>query len=207
MESIGGSMPNLQEIVDAYYSEDCNMYHAAEKMGMAETTFRRKYNKAVKDGVKPSVHLTLEAQLLKAKDELRDARGTIRDMQRDELKAAAIRSQILSIAEQSPEPPEWLFELGDIGEAGVPCTIWSDWHWSEVVFKNQVNGVNEYNSKVAHARAKNLVKRTINLCTNHMVGTDYPFFVLCLGGGMISGALHPELAESDDQTPIESMLE
>lgn len=200
-------MQSLQQVIDAFYEHDRQKQAAADSIGMPHTTFYRKLKKAQEEGLKPTKHLSIDMQLQKAKDELRDLRGTMRDMQRDEISAAAIRSHILSIAESSPEPPEWLLEYGELGHAGVPCTIWSDWHWGEVVFKNQVNGVNEFNSKVAHARARNLVKRTIDLCKNHMVGTDYPFFVLNLGGDMISGSLHPELAESDDQTPIESLLD
>jgi hypothetical protein len=76
-------------------------------------------------------------------------------------------------------------------------TIWSDWHFGEVVFPSQVNGVNEFNLSIAHQRVRLLVDRTIDLFLNNMVDPNYPGIVVCLGGDLVSGGIHDELAQTD----------
>jgi hypothetical protein len=156
------------------------------------------------------------------KDHLRDAeeiirrlnaeavvyRREIKQLQREEDTAEAIRKEIFAIAAHDPEPPEWLTgKSGKIGARGTPMTIWSDWHASEVVKGAQINYVNEFNSAICKQRAFRLFDTTVDLSYNHMgrAKTQYPGIIVMLGGDMIGGNIHEELAWTNDRTPHQAV--
>lgn len=141
--------------------------------------------------------------------EIRNLKASLRGLQQRTDHEKEIREQIYKIAAQSPEPPDWLIRLGKAGFRGTPCTIWSDWHYGEVVNGAEVVGMNEFNATVCERRVKRLVERTIDLAFNHMgkPGTDYPGIVVMLGGDMISGAIHEELLATDDRTANQGVVE
>ena len=85
--------------------------------------------------------------------------------------------------------------------------FWSDWHWGEVVAREQVGGVNTFNRKVAETRVQRLVAHTIDLCKNHMTNPNYPGIVVCLGGDFITGAIHEELAVTNWGTVQQQFIE
>jgi predicted phosphodiesterase len=83
----------------------------------------------------------------------------------------------------------------------------TDWHWGEVVEPGQIGGVNLYNMEVSKARAKAFVTNTVDLLKNHMVNPDYPGIVLMLGGDMVSGTIHDELVETNEQPIMPVVLD
>jgi hypothetical protein len=96
--------------------------------------------------------------------------------------------------------PEWLVRpVKALGSPGVPTLFASDWHWGEVVAPLQINGVNEYNMKIARGRAKAMIERAIDLLNNHMVNPKYPGIVFALGGDMVSGDIHEELVATNEK--------
>lgn len=139
--------------------------------------------------------------------ELAEARALIKKLTQESLDAKVIRENIYNIAAYDPDPPEWLVRSKAGSNRGCPVTIWSDFHYGEVVFKNQVGGVNEYNKQIARARAKKLVETTIDLAHNHMgnAKATYPGAVICLGGDMLGGDIHEELAKTNDRTTQQSI--
>ena len=84
------------------------------------------------------------------------------------------------------------------GAPGFPMTIWSDWHWGEVVRLDEVGGLNEFNYEIALARVDRLVNATIGLLRDYAgKNPDYPGIYICLGGDMLSGGIHDELVETN----------
>lgn len=135
-------------------------------------------------------------------------KSNVARLQRDADTAEEIRRVIFNLSEHDPEPPAWTWKVGGPGEhRGGPCTIWSDWHYSEVIDPSQVGGANKFNAAIAKKRAQKLVETTADLCYNHMGSANktYPGIVVCLGGDMISGVIHEELAESNDRTPMQAV--
>lgn len=133
---------------------------------------------------------------------------TVEQIRRDNDTAEAIRQEIFGIAAHTAEPPDWVSDIrGKMGSRGGPVTIWSDWHYGEVVQPDEVGGVNKFNMHVAKRRARALVDTTIDLCFNHMgrASTKYPGIVVCLGGDMIGGDIHEELMVTNDRTSHQSV--
>jgi len=110
-----------------------------------------------------------------------------------------VRTKIFKLASEPVTVPDWLVQRREVaGDLGVPTLFASDWHWAEVVDPRQINGVNEYNLEIAHRRARKMIERTIHLLRNCMVGAQYPGIVFALGGDMVSGDIHDELAVSNE---------
>jgi predicted phosphodiesterase len=121
--------------------------------------------------------------------------------------AEAIRKEIYGMSEVAAEPPKWCIDAAPAHLPGVPMTMWSDWHWGEIVDLAQTGGVNKFNRAIAKERVKRLVQVTIDLCYKHMVQPKYPGIVICLGGDMITGNIHEELRETNEGPLQVTLLE
>lgn len=147
-----------------------------------------------------------QREVVRLRDENARLRKALTDAHRGEIDADAIRQIIGGITAAPTEPPQWLLREQKGGKAKhVPMTIWSDWHCGEVVSKYETNGQNEYDTAIFEARVRKLVEKTIHLCRQHGPG-NYPGIVINLLGDMVSGALHPELAKTDEEEVIPCVL-
>lgn len=118
--------------------------------------------------------------------------------------ARTLRENVYKIAAYDPDPPEWLAREGRAGQRGVPSTIWSDWHYGEVV---RMPGINTFDKNVAKKRIQRLCETTVDLAFNHMgrAKTTYPGCIVALGGDMLGGDIHEELMKSNDRTTQQSI--
>ena len=76
----------------------------------------------------------------------------------------------------------------------------------EVVLANQINGANAYNREIANRRLKHLFTKTVDLLIHHMAKPNYEYFVLDLGGDLLSGNIHEELRETNEAPVSQSMM-
>lgn len=130
--------------------------------------------------------------------------------QREADTAEEIRRRIWEIASYSPDPPEWIVkERPHGGERGIPITLWSDWHRGEVVRPEEIEGLNEFNSRIHDRRVRRLVETITDLCYNHMGrgNPKYPGIVAMLGGDFINGDIHEELQINADRTTQQNINE
>ncbi len=136
--------------------------------------------------------------------ELLVARKLIESLSKEQDDAKTVRENIYKIAAYDPEPPEWMVREGRAGARGVPATIWSDWHYSEVV---RMPGINTYDKHVARRRIKLLAETTVDLAFNHMgrAKITYPGCIVALGGDMLGGDIHEELIKTNDRTTQQSI--
>jgi hypothetical protein len=128
---------------------------------------------------------------------------TIKSIRRENDTAEAIRQEIWGLAARPPQPAPWTTGRGvRNGSRGGPLLMVSDIHYGETINPDEVGGVNEYNKNVAKKRVKRLVDTTIDLCFQHMgrANVTYPGLVMCLGGDLIGGDIHEELAAYNDRT-------
>lgn len=174
---------------------------AAVALGFDPTTINKRCKMGAQRG------LTAETKTLSSEDRLRIANQQLKrdlaSMTKEADSAERIRTEIYNLASRTAEPPKWLTPAkAPPGSRGVPCTLWSDWHYGEVVRPEEIGGVNEFNAEVAKQRITTLVDRTIDLAFNHMGRAEkkYPGIVVMLGGDMISGDIHEELFATNDRT-------
>lgn len=105
-------------------------------------------------------------------------------------------------------PPEWTTAPLKAGsDPGVPTLFLSDLHWGERVDPRQIGGVNEFNLSIAHDRMRYTVDTAIHLLRILDRDMNYPGIVLALGGDMISGNIHDELAATNELNTMPTVLD
>ena len=141
--------------------------------------------------------------------DIRHLRAEVDRLRKVALDHAVIRDQILRITHGKPPVPAWTISApkSSKGLPGVPTLFLSDLHWGEVVDPKQIGGVNAYSLKVARERLRLVVANTVELLRKHMVNPRYPGIVLCLGGDMLSGNIHDELAKSNEKEVMPCLLD
>lgn len=203
------TMADYQRVIDME-AQGLPVMEAAKLLDIPHQTYRSRLQKAHQLGLTPGPveemsEMAQEVQDLK--DQIRALNGELRTTRRENITSQAVRKVILGLADQSPSPPTWTLRPDKMGDAGIPILKISDLHWGEVVDPAAVNGVNEYNTAIAHKRMRRLIEKTLSLCFNHMVGTNYPGIVVNLEGDLISGDIHNELRETNDLTTMQSFLD
>lgn len=146
-------------------------------------------------------------ELERLRDENTALRRALTQARREEDSAEHLRETIFQIAGEDPAPPTWLYEPTYGGAPGVPVSMWSDWHWDEVVKADELGGLNEYNTTVQVRRLKALYTKIIDLAFQHMVNPQYPGIVINLGGDMITGEIHEELADTNERYVLQTLLD
>lgn len=180
---------------------------AAKALGLTDNQAKTMHVLAAQRGLTADTPVVDEKEKLRIA--LRRAEADIKALAMERDTAESIRREIYGLASRTPEPPTWLTKVGTIGKRGTPITMWSDWHYGEVVRPEEVGGVNEFNTAIAATRINTLVETIIDLCFNHMgkADTKYPGIVVCLGGDMISGDIHEELLATNERTPQQCINE
>lgn len=144
-------------------------------------------------------------QIIRLKEQNRILETTLERIERDNLTTAEIREKIYGLSNAKPEIPQWLKpDRKTSGNPGVPMTLWSDWHYGEVVTAEEMAGKNQYNLKIADQRIDVLVHEIIDITRRNNKGFQkYPGIVVALGGDMISGDdLHDELTVTNQNRTI-----
>lgn len=106
------------------------------------------------------------------------------------------------------DPPKWLSDTSNkksIG--GIPLLFISDVHFDEVVKPEEINGANQYNRSIAVRRLERTFKMATWLCHNQFAAPKYEGIVCALGGDMVSGNIHEELAETNQHRILRTCLD
>lgn len=125
--------------------------------------------------------------------------------------AEAMRSFIHDLSEyEIKRRPDWLKPkkvVSNSSNTGIPTLFLSDIHFDETVFPAQVEGMNEYNHNIAVARIKHTFLTTVDLLKNKISNPKYDGIVCALGGDLLSGNIHEELAETNEQPILKSAMD
>jgi hypothetical protein len=199
-------LTDAQLIERLQVAEQLKGTEAAAKFGVNLRTFQRSVELAKARGLTAASEAPNELDRALAKIGRLEAEN--KGLTRAALSADQLRQEIYGLSKAVPEPPKWMLSAArNIKTPGVPMTLWSDWHWGETVNPEEIGGVNAFSRDIANERVKELVKRTVLLAKHHMVRPTYPGIVVCLGGDMITGAIHEELALTNWGTVQEQFLQ
>jgi len=178
---------------------------AAEALGLNVATFNTRVRVAKSRGLKPDPAIKQEQGAY-----IKRLEGELVKAEKDRLTHSAIRRAIIGLADSvaRTEPPKWLVtQQGSDSSPGVPTLFASDLHWGEVVHPSQIGGVNKFNVEIAHKRLDRLGERAVRLLSIISPKLDYPGIVLVLGGDMISGNIHDELAATNELNSMPAVLD
>lgn len=104
------------------------------------------------------------------------------------------------------DPPVWLKKTSKAKNHATVVAMLSDTHFDEVVLPGEMDGLNSYNRKIATQRLELFTQNVIHLSQNYLSGVTYDGMVLMLGGDIFSGDIHEELAETNEDTMLGSLL-
>lgn len=183
---------------------------AAKKHGLRRTTLTHRHQAAIEMGLKPGKVGLAPDDPRHLKAEIKRLSTELAKAQKTELTHEAIKRHIIAMTQEveAVEPPAWMREKSGVSSSpGVPTLFISDLHWGEIVHPTQINGVNEYNLKIAHKRLDIAGERAVRLLSIIDPKMGYPGIVIPLGGDMISGNIHDELATTNELNTMPTVLD
>jgi hypothetical protein len=105
------------------------------------------------------------------------------------------------------EPPKWLAPASSSKKKHATLTLLlSDTHFDEVVLPEEVGGLNAYNRTIAEYRLKLWAENATKMARHYLSGVTYDGVVVMLGGDIFSGDIHEELAQTNEDTMLGSLL-
>ncbi len=147
----------------------------------------------------------LKAKKLKAENE--KLRDHVSNLEIEAVSSTVLKELIYGVQAAGPMGDvSWLTPKTWSKTKGTPCLFISDVHFDEVVDPAQINGMNQYNRKIACKRLQHTFNQTISLLRHEIKDPQYDGIVLALGGDMLSGNIHEELAETNDAQILESCI-
>lgn len=91
--------------------------------------------------------------------------------------------------------------------SATAVAVASDWHIAESVHSANVNGLNEFNLKVAERRAQSFFQNVVRLVKLFGEASHINTLVLALLGDFINGQLREEAMENNSLRPMDEMLQ
>lgn len=198
----------MQQAMDAVTKFDGNVLAASRFLKIPEATLRNRWEAAKRNEFKPGQTHKIADERSLLLDKIRRLETDLKSTGRDMLDEAYVKSKIIKMVSMNPDIPKWLTKAPTAkdGNVGVPTLFASDWHWGEVVDKNQIGGVNRYSMAIAQDRARTMIDVTIDICRNHLNITT-PGIVFALGGDMVTGDIHEELSATNDAEIMPTVLD
>lgn len=112
-----------------------------------------------------------------------------------------------TIMQADLEPPKWLAENPKSGKKKATLVVMlSDTHFDEVVLPEEVDGLNAYNRTIATLRLEKWTQNVIKMAKHYLAGVTYDGIVIILGGDIFSGDIHEELAQTNSDTILGSLM-
>jgi predicted phosphodiesterase len=178
---------------------------AARAINVPRPNLARWYERAKTDGMlSPAV--TSSADL---KAQLNIALARVKNAEKERLTDDFIKSRICKLVDTPLSPPDWVSKPSRKTDdlTGVPMLFLSDVHHGEVVRPEEIGHINSFDVTTSNARIRTYIQVAIALLTKHLANPKYPGCVLMLGGDMVSGSIHEELANTNELEPIPAALD
>lgn len=178
---------------------------AASELGVARTTFRRLLKKGQNQD---SNYEDKDLKIRRLEKTVSSLKTELKKAQDEQLTNSDVRKYILGIKEQGDALPDWTVQKKkDKNQDNIPSMLLADFHWGEQVEPSQVFGLNEYNMEIAQKRIKKVTENAIWLLRYHIRQESYPGFVLHLNGDLISGDIHDELSQTNEDQVMPVVLD
>lgn len=204
--------------LDQYPTHDA----VANKLNLPKDSVRRLVNQARSVGIK-AIQRVLMNEAIKEhetrsenkfareniilKAQLKQLREQLDASHEDTISNERLVRIIRNAADSEPQSDlSWLtYKNKQDSSKSVPVLFLSDLHFDEVVEPSQVEFVNEYNREIATKRIRAVFNNALDLLTKKLKA-KYAGAVVALGGDLLSGNIHEELAETNEATILESIL-
>ena len=149
----------------------------------------------------------LQAELAKIRRE-RDRVIHVNSLMADKLHMLEQSLEIINEAESAHiEPPKWMSPTASSKKRHATLALLlSDTHFDEVVDEIEVGGLNKFNREIAERRLRTWADNSVKIARHHLAGVTYDGVLVMLGGDIFSGDIHEELAQTNQDTMLGSLL-
>lgn len=114
--------------------------------------------------------------------------------------------RITQLKPEDTKVPKWIAPKRVASpHAATPVLLLSDLHLDEVVNKNEMDGLNEYNREIAKQRLERVVNKTVEYLKTYTAGVSWDGIMVAVLGDIITGAIHEELAKTNE-APIPATI-
>lgn len=103
-------------------------------------------------------------------------------------------------------PKSFPFTVSSKDSEATAVVLASDFHIEEEVPSITVNGLNEYNLKIAEQRTKEFFQNTLKLVQTQQHSVKIDTLVVALLGDFISSSIHDALLEINQLRPIDAII-
>lgn len=153
---------------------------------------------ATADGGPPSDPIDLR----RLRDRVAQLSNDLRAAERRTVEAENWREMVLGLRDMPMPPVSFPAPPHSRGDAETVVLFLSDLQWGEVVDRDELNGLNSFDRDIAVKRLGRWTHAVIDLVTKHWAGPPPDRIILILGGDLISGGIHLELAKTDELQPL-----
>lgn len=149
----------------------------------------------------------LLSQIQRLEDRFKRQAAQNRELERQNFELRERLSVLERIDSIVPRPPDWTRVPKAKGalHRGIPTLILSDCHWDEVVNPHEVEGANCYNRNIAVIRLQQILAGVHDVTRKFFAGLTYEGATLLLGGDLLSGNIHEELVQTNEDTVFGSV--
>lgn len=112
------------------------------------------------------------------------------------------RIETLTALGDDRKPPKFRRAKSKAEGEAAAFVLLSDVHAEETVTPDETNGRNEYTLGIAEAALQTVFGKALDLLADSQRMANVRTLVVWLGGDMISGHIHPELAERNSLSPL-----
>lgn len=145
----------------------------------------------------------------KLQDELNAAKQKIVSVERMAINSETVRENLFNLTSRPLEPISWNPIPDKKDHKGETLILFiSDVHKGEYIDLEQMSGRNSFNKQICTNRIMRLFQNVVKMGTTHWTNTKPPETIyVVLGGDLISGEIHEELAKTNDLLAIPAVKE
>lgn len=183
---------------------------AARALGVAATTVRHRLVRAhalyglAPNGIAPQAPASAKAPAgdvvvaQRLRDEVARLKKENATLARRAGRAEDLRGQVFGMTRDPIVPVAFAPRDGAAPQSETVILFLSDLHWGESVDLEAMDGLNSYSLAIARARLGRWAQGAADLATKHWSGPPPERVILILGGDMVSGEIHVELAKTNE---------
>ena len=180
---------------------------AAERLGLAPETFKRRLNSAIRNNVPASHAETPSPSVLRTEKSQSDYwRAKAKSLEDDLTRLEADFRLSTGILARPVAPPKWAAPAKPTKKGRVAGLLHiSDLHNGEVVRADEVHGVNEYNPSIFRDRVRRLFAAAVEILPRWSADSVLVGNVVAVNGDLVSGDIHDELRRTNEGTAFEQV--
>lgn len=195
----------MRETLAVLEAHGGNQNAAAQSLGISRSTFQSRVYRAQNFTTAPPA----AAPEMSGRERFDAAfwRKKAADTQKAADEAEHIAEQLAGVRNIEWTIPDWTMDAGegDKGRSVIGCLV-SDMHMGEVISAEEINGVNAFDPDICRARMQRYFEAACVVGKRWAADTHCEGALLALGGDMVSGSIHDELAQTNALTSPEQVI-